>query len=90
MGVVTVELALRILKSNDPLAHTSEANILRNFQHTYDLSQILENGTPSVDYVRNQYGLRDTCESPAEIEILTIGGSTTDQRYWPGDKEERL
>lgn len=83
MGVVTVELALRLLNSNDPLAHTSEANILRNFQFSYDTSQISENGTPSVDYVRNQYGLRDSCESPAEIEILTIGGSTTDQRYIP-------
>ena len=83
IGVVTVELALRILKSNDPLAHTSEANILRNFHHAYDISQISGNGTPSVDYVRNQYGLRDTCRSPADIEILTIGGSTTDQRYVP-------
>ena len=83
MGVVTVELALRILKSNDPLAHTIEANILRNFHHAYDISQISENGTPSVDYVRNQYGLRDTCKSPADIEILTVGGSTTDQRYVP-------
>jgi lysophospholipase L1-like esterase len=82
MGVAVVEVALRILNSNDPWPLiTSEANILRNFQFSYDISQTYKNDAPSVDYVRNQYGLRDTCESPAEIEILTIGGSTTDQRY---------
>ena len=81
MGVAAVEVALRIFNSNDPWAQTSEGNILRNIQFSYDISQLYKNDTPSVDYVRNQYGLRDTCESPAEIEILTIGGSTTDQRY---------
>jgi len=81
MGVAAVEVALRILNSNDPWARTSEANILRNFQFSYRISQLYKNDTPSIDYVRNKYGLRDTCESPAEIEILTIGGSTTDQRY---------
>ena len=81
MGIVIVELVLRILNSNNPWDRTSEANILRNFQFTYDISKLYENDISSVDYFRNQYGLRDSCESPAEIEILTIGGSTTDQRY---------
>ena len=81
MGVAAVEVALRIVNSNDPWAQTSEANILRNRQFSYDISQLYESDTLSVNYVRNQYGLRDTCESPAEIQILTIGGSTTDQRY---------
>lgn len=83
IGIAIVELALRLLTSYDPLALTREANILRNFKHTYDISQAYKNDTLTVNYVRNQYGLRDTCESPAEIEILTIGGSTTDQRYVP-------
>lgn len=81
MAIVIVELVLRILNANNPWARTSEANILRNFQFTYDINQLYENDISSVDYVRNQYGLRDSCKSPAEIEILTIGGSTTDQRY---------
>lgn len=81
MGIVVVELALRFLNSDDPWRSTREANILRNFQYSYDIRHLYENDTPHVDYIRNQYGLRDGCKSPAEIEILTIGGSTTDQRY---------
>ena len=34
----------------------------------------------SITYVRDEYGLRDNCE-PKDINILTIGGSTSDQRY---------
>lgn len=81
MGVVTVEVALRIFSGNDPWSRTNEANILRNVQFSYDISKLYKSNTPIVNYVRNQYGLRDTCESPSEIDILTIGGSTTDQRY---------
>ena len=33
--------------------------------------------------MRNEFGLRDSCDSIKDIEILTIGGSTTDQRYVP-------
>ncbi len=81
VGFAVVEVILRIVNSNDPWVQTREANILRNFQFSYDISQIYKSDTPSVDYHRNQYGLRDTCKNPGEIEILTIGGSTTDQRY---------
>ena len=80
-GVSAVELALRVISSNGPWVQTREANILRNFQFSYDVSRLYESANPTVDYVRDQYGLRDSCESPAEIDILTIGGSTTDQRY---------
>ena len=80
IGIAAIELALRTI-NNDPWERTREANILRNFQFSYDISQLYVSDSPNVDYVRNQYGLRDSCVSPAEIEILTIGGSTTDQRY---------
>ena len=81
IGVAVVEITLRIVNSNDQWAKTREANILRNFQFSYDVTQLYKGDTPIVEYVRNQYGLRDACESPSEIDILTIGGSTTDQRY---------
>lgn len=81
IGIAAIELALRTIYFNDPWERTREANILRNFQFSYDISQLYAGDSPIVDYVRNQYGLRDSCVSPAEIEILTIGGSTTDQRY---------
>ena len=81
IGIAAIELVLRTLNLNYPWERSKEANILRNVQFSYDISQLYVSDIPSVDYVRNEYGLRDTCVSPAEIEILTIGGSTTDQRY---------
>ena len=81
LGVAFVEITLRIFNANDPWSKTAEANILRDFQYTYHLGQLYDSDTPSVEYIRDQYGLRDACESPSEIDILTIGGSTTDQRF---------
>ncbi len=36
---------------------------------------------PTVTYRRDEYGLRGKYVDPGSIEILTLGGSTTDQRY---------
>jgi hypothetical protein len=81
IGLLLVEFALRVINANDSWERTRDANILRSIQYSYDVSQLYENDTPVVDYVRNQYGLRDSCKSPLEVDILTVGGSTTDQRY---------
>jgi len=81
LGVFLVEVTLRIVVSDDPWIKTREANILRDVHFKYDISNIYENNSSIVDYVRNKHGLRDSCANPAEIDILTIGGSTTDQRY---------
>lgn len=83
VGVAFVELTLRIVNSNDPWSKTFQANIIRNSQYIYDKSRLYDSDKTSVNYVRNEYGLRDACDSPSEIEILTLGGSTTDQRYVP-------
>ena len=34
-----------------------------------------------ISYSRNTYGLRVKCHNPKNINLVTIGGSTTDQRY---------
>ena len=81
LGTILFEVALRIIVSNDPWSKTREANVFRDVHFRYDISNIYENDSSIVDYFRNKYGLRDSCTSPAEIDILTIGGSTTDQRY---------
>ncbi len=36
---------------------------------------------PMITYRRDRHGLRGRYVDPGSIEILTIGGSTTDQRY---------
>ena len=34
-----------------------------------------------VSYKRNKFGLRDDCKNTKNISMVTLGGSTTDQRY---------
>jgi lysophospholipase L1-like esterase len=38
-------------------------------------------GPGTARYVRDHYGLRGAYGTPADIDILTLGGSTTDQRF---------
>jgi hypothetical protein len=80
-GIVIIEISLRIINSKNSWAVTEEANILRNFKFSYDISNLYQSDVSVVDYKRNEFGLRDDCIDPRDIEILTIGGSTTDQRY---------
>ncbi len=65
----------------DPWVHAYRLNIVVDQVLHIDTSNVYGEETPSIIYSRNQYGLRDNCESPEEIEILTVGGSTTDQKY---------
>ena len=37
--------------------------------------------TPTIRYTRDQYGLRGNFWSPREVDLLTVGGSTTNQLY---------
>jgi hypothetical protein len=34
-----------------------------------------------ISYKRNKFGLRDNCKNAKNIAMVTVGGSTTDQRY---------
>ena len=83
LGITIVEVTLRIIYSDDQWSKTKEANIIRNQEFSYDIRQLYESDTSFIKYVRNQYGLRDNCTNLSEVDILTIGGSTTDQRYVP-------
>ena len=81
IGFLCFELSLRLFEINDDWSVTKKANILRNVSYQYDLNGLYPSDTDSVDYKRNEFGLRDDCRDPSDIAILTIGGSTTDQRY---------
>lgn len=81
LSLVLAEVGLRLFNNEDGWGKTREANILRNFEYQYNIKNLYESDISTVDYVRNNYGLRDNCSSVDKIEILTIGGSTTDQRY---------
>ncbi len=75
------EVGLRVKESGDVWSKTQDINLLRDVEYQYELNGLYESEINTVKYVRNEFGLRDDCASPQEIDILTIGGSTTDQRY---------
>jgi hypothetical protein len=54
-----------------------------NIDYTYDVSGLY--GDPAaprmIQYTRDQWGLRGDFQKIGEIDVLTIGGSTTDQKF---------
>tara|TARA_B100001093_G_scaffold367805_1_gene352716 strand:- start:18965 stop:20041 length:1077 start_codon:yes stop_codon:yes gene_type:complete len=62
-------------------AKLNQLNLVRNSIITYDVSDLYESEKKNVIYTRDEYGLRGNYTSLSTIDYLTIGGSTTDQRY---------
>lgn len=84
VGFLILELITQIYFKNDKWANiNSKANILYDFNFHYQLAGLYDSDKPFVHYKRNKFGLRDRCKDPSFIKLLTIGGSTTDQRYIP-------
>ena len=67
-------------KTNEWL-NTSNLNIIRNREIVYNTEKITGVKDSTIKYSRNEFGLRDNCKSISDIKIITIGGSTTDQRF---------
>jgi lysophospholipase L1-like esterase len=86
LGVVLLELIFGSWLRNDEWSKTRTINIVRDVKITYDVENIYGNELSKVVYTRDKNGLRGSCSDPREINILTIGGSTTDQRYIPDGK----
>jgi hypothetical protein len=55
-------------------------NALHNVELKLDVAGYYSNQQKIV-YRRNKFGLRDDCQDPNDIDIISIGGSTVDQRY---------
>lgn len=55
-------------------------NIPRDIHRVFDVSG-LYGGPKDAVYSRDRWGLRGSYANPGAIDILTIGGSTTDQRF---------
>ena len=51
------------------------------FGRTFKLEQRYYQPHKVITYVRDHYGLRGSTTPVAEIELVTVGGSTTDQRF---------
>lgn len=55
-------------------------NALYDIDIQIDSSDYYPN-TDKISYRRNDYGLRTDCKNPENVDIVIMGGSTTDQRY---------
>ena len=64
-----------------PLSIPRDVELRFNIRDLYDSPD-----GPTIAYRRDKYGLRGQYVDPGRIEILTIGGSTTDQRYLDDEK----
>ena len=56
-------------------------NLLRSVKINYKIEGLYKYSSNTILYSRDKYGLRGTLLKPDNIDILTVGGSTTDQRY---------
>lgn len=81
LGLTSLEITLRFTMKKNEWTITKSFNVLRNFKHTYSIEKLYDSDDTYVSYERNNYGLRDDCDNIKSINILTIGGSTTDQKY---------
>lgn len=77
VGLAGLELMFGHWFRPDPMA---ELRILRNYEARYDASQLYPT-REQVHYKRDAYGFRGSYPSLDKIDVLTLGGSTTDQKY---------
>jgi hypothetical protein len=76
-GLVTLELVFgHWFKPN----LTDRLNLVRDSQLRFD-ARLLYDGADHVVYTRDAWGLRGTYPSLDDIDVITLGGSATDQRY---------
>ena len=76
-GIVAVEL---IFGAWLDARHLNRLNILKDRVYNRDVSGLYDGDKPLITYSRDRHGLRGNYGSPGDIRILTVGGSTTDQR----------
>ena len=78
VGILILELAFGGWLDSKRL---NRLNLLRDCRLEYDVSGLYETPNPIIRHSRDKYGLRGNYSDPASIDILTVGGSTTDQRF---------
>lgn len=77
-GIVLIELVFGSWIDDSRL---NRLNVIRNYDRTYAVGGLYGPPGRTVHYRRDRYGLRGSYRDPATIDIPTVGGSTTDQRY---------
>lgn len=78
VGLAVIELAFGGWLN---IHNLNRLNLLKSCVLKNDVSHLYSDPRPIIQYSRDKYGLRGTHDKPGSIDILTVGGSTTDQRY---------
>ena len=79
-GLLLLELVFGSWLRHNPWERALALNIVTDRRMVFDAAGLYPGGGP-VNYSRDRYGLRGSFNTPAEVTVLSIGGSTTDQRY---------
>lgn len=80
--LIPVELVLGNWVRPMSLGDLRRFSIPIGLRYTFDPSVLYPaNGVTTATYTRDEWGLRGTASSLREIDVVTVGGSTTDQRY---------
>lgn len=82
IGIFVLELIFGDWISPNQL---NKLHVVRNCKLHFSASHLYSTGQTAVTYTRDEYGLRGHFRVPADVDIVTVGGSTTDQRYITDD-----
>ncbi len=77
-GLVLIEI---FLGSWFGSASLKKIKVNKNSTLVLNVDQFYKTNTPIIKYSRDKYGFRGTYISPSDIDIVTVGGSTTQQLY---------
>jgi lysophospholipase L1-like esterase len=75
--LAAIELVFGTWLSEESLARLA---IKRNIRDVHDVNQLYSSQEP-IRFIRDRFGLRGRYGSPDDIDILAVGGSTTNERY---------
>lgn len=78
VGLFAVEMIFGNWLRSDRL---NRLHLIKGVELRYDIDGLYPAANTQVVYRRDHYGLRGNYGRPDGIDILTMGGSTTDQRY---------
>lgn len=78
LGIIIIELVFgNWIRQNN----LNKLHIIRSRTFHFQLDSLYDFPSTFITYSRDKYGLRGSFNAPSEIDILTVGGSTTDQKF---------
>lgn len=84
VALIIFELVFGGWLANKSWMATNRLNIIRNKTFRYSVNftkRWTEDGAVDTVYTRDRWGLRSTCPSSNKAEFITLGGSTTNQKF---------